>query len=118
MASQYLPATVEGTAPPIKKRELAAELSLVGQEEVYVKALGVKVPKARFLAMLLYDAVTQFKFIAVDGKELNVNDPEDLIDLIKFMYQHLDGNVPNDSGVTVNNVMAFKVYGNIDVDKV
>ncbi len=116
--SEILPAPLQGSAPPAKRRELAAELSEVGQEEVYVRSLGVKVTKAKFLALLLYDAVTQFKFISIEGRELNISDPEDMIELVKFMYQHMDGNVPANNGVTVNNVMAFKVYGAVDIDKV
>lgn len=107
-------------APPTTaieaKRFVAELLRSVGKRDVMVDAMGKKMPYAEYLAIMLWDAVTEGRFHFADGTTFHMEDYDQWLKTARFLAQHLDGGAnlePNALGVNI-----FKVYVGIDESKV
>ena len=97
------------------KRMIADALRKAGTKEMYVAAIGKKVPYKDYLAMMLWDVVTNGEFLFADGAKITISDYAEWLSTVKFLSNHLDGNAGSDVNVGVN---VFKVYMGIDTDRV
>lgn len=97
------------------KRILAHELLRELNSLTFASSVGKRVRKKKYLMSMLTDLALFGRTTTLDGEVVEVDNAKEWLEVIKTMLNHIDGSAshePASSGVV------FKVYGNIDVDKV
>lgn len=111
---------LEVIQPPISsiesKRLIAELIRSVGKRDLFVAPMGEKMPYAEYLAVMLWDAVTEGKFIFANGDTFVMEDYDQWLKTVRFLSQHLDGGANLE--VNTLGVNIFKVYLGIDESKV
>jgi hypothetical protein len=98
------------------KRVIAKVMREAGETELFVSAMETKMPYMRYLAIMLWDAVTMGEFYLADGRKIQITEFGDWLDLVKFMAQHVDGPAVIENNFIGNNI--YKIYQGIDDSKV
>lgn len=98
------------------KRMIAHLIREAGKGDLFVEAMETKMPYARYLAIMLWDAVTMGEFLLADGRKIQITEFKDWLDLVKFMAQHTDGPAVIEN--TFVGVNVYKIYSGIDEDRV
>lgn len=81
---------------PPRNRTLTAILERAGAKRFDYD--GKPVPAKRLIAILLWDVATTGKCELPGGKKLDVS-PSDWLDLVKWLYQHIDGPAKQNIGL-------------------
>ncbi len=101
-------------APP-KNRALTAILEAAG--DIKIDHNGKKVTRKEVIADLLWQMVTTGKAILPENKTLELA-PQDLLGLLKFIYNHVDGPPKAELDVTSNGETIIPILKTgMDVDE-
>jgi hypothetical protein len=65
---------------------------------------------------MLWDLVVHGKAHFSDGSTFEINDYDDWLKTVRFVFSHLDG--PVRDGAQFSGINIFKVYAGFDTDKV
>lgn len=105
------------TTPPDTPhhRELAGLISQKGADELYADSIAAKIPFKEYMAMMLWEFITEGKMTFAGGTFIVCDDYNQWLSTVKFVTSHLDGPARSDIQVGVN---VFKVYMNIDEERV
>jgi hypothetical protein len=95
------------------KRKLAELFSLAGSGDLFVAPMGKTMRYDRYLALMLWDAVTAGEFYFADGTIMRVGDFKEWLDLVKFMTNHMDGPALLEQN-NLTQVNVYKIYTGID----
>jgi len=98
------------------KRAIAAEITAMGNKEVYSEYLAKKISYRSYLALVLWEAVTTGSMHFLEGQVLTISKYADWLDTVKFLATHLDGPVGN--SINTQGINLFKVYMGIEEDRV
>jgi hypothetical protein len=98
------------------KRTIAHLIREAGKGDLFVEAMAKNMPYQNYLAIMLWDAVTEGEFLLADGRKIQISEFKDWLDLVKFMAQHVDGPAIIENNFVGINV--YKIYQGIDEDKV
>lgn len=97
------------------KRTIAEAMRKRADMKGYFDSIGKKMTNKDYLALMLWDIITNGEFHFADGTTFHIDDYAEWLQTVKFMSMHLDGNATTDNPVGVN---VFKVYMGFDEDKV
>jgi hypothetical protein len=105
------------TPNEISKRLVAEAMRRVGVKEFFAESVNKNISYADYLALMIWDAVTEGTIMFADGTtvDLRIDDVKIWLDTVKFIASHLDGPVQTN---TFQGVNIFKVYAGIDDDRI
>lgn len=116
-----LPEDEPGTRNP-QRREIAQILMNRGNYELYAESMGKKMSYKEYLSIMCWDILTLGEFHFADGRKIEIQNPKEWLEILKWLVNHLDGPVPAQSvraeNGNVAQVNVFKVYVGVDPDKV
>ena len=103
--------------PPVQeaKRIIADAIRRQGNQEIFATPINKNISQKDYLAVMLWDLVTEGKAYYMDGTVLVLEDYDDWLATVKYLSSHIDGGASGDINVGVN---VFKVYAGINVDDV
>ena len=100
---------------PSTRREIADILGRIGDKKVFATSMNKEISSKEYLAIMIWDLVTNGYFNFMDGTRLDIEDVDQWMSIVKFVANHLDGPVGRDLSVTAN---IYKIYQDIDIDRV
>lgn len=98
------------------KRLLAKLLRSRAEAETYITSLKVKQSYAEYAAFMLWDLIVHGKAMFSDGSTFEINDYDEWLKTVRFVFSHLDG--PARDGAQFTGINIFKVYAGFDPDQV
>ena len=102
---------------PKKSRRFTAILERSLSKTVVLRD-GSKVPGKRYIADIIRQALTSNRIILADGSECILKSDE-IIDLLRWVYKHLDGDVKQEMDVTsAGEALVVKIVKGVSFDDI